>query len=32
VVAPFGLFGTFKRSPKTGLWYTGLHRYHVVGQ
>jgi len=31
VVIPHGLLGTFKRSPKTGLWYMGSHRYHLVG-
>ena len=31
VVIPHGLLGTFKRSPRTGLWYMGSHRYHLVG-
>ncbi len=31
VVRPVGSLGTFRRSSSTGLWYTGRHRNHVVG-
>ena len=31
VVRPVGWLGTFRRSRTTGLWYSGRHRHHVVG-
>jgi hypothetical protein len=31
VVKPIGFIGTYRKSMKTGLWFTGRHRYHVVG-
>ncbi|PPH05306.1 hypothetical protein C5C44_04250 [Rathayibacter sp. AY1F6] len=30
-VKPIGFVGTYRRSFKTGLWFSGRHRYHVVG-
>ena len=31
IVRPVGWIGTFRRSRSTGLWYTGKHRHHLVG-
>jgi hypothetical protein len=31
VVLPIGWMGTFRRSWNTGLWFTGKHRYHSIG-
>lgn len=31
VVRPVGWLGTFRRSRSTGLWYTGSHRHHLIG-
>lgn len=31
VVLPMGWLGTFRRSWTTGLWFSGKHRYHIVG-
>lgn len=30
-VRPIGFLGTYRESRDTGLWFTGPHRYHVVG-
>lgn len=30
-VASVGLMGTYRRSRQTGLWFSGQHRYHTVG-
>jgi len=30
-VRPIGFMGTYRRSWETGLWFSGLHRYHAVG-
>lgn len=30
-VRPIGFVGTYRRSWKTGLWFSGQHRYHAVG-
>ncbi len=30
-VKPIGFLGTFRRSRATGLWFSGRHRYHSVG-
>ena len=31
VATPVGWLGTYRRSPKTGLWYCGRHADHVAG-
>lgn len=31
VIKPIGWIGTYRRSPKTGLWYVGSHRVHLRG-
>jgi hypothetical protein len=31
VVRPAGWLGTFRRSRTTGLWFSGRHRFHLVG-
>jgi len=31
VVRPVGLLGTYRRSRTTGLWFSGRHRHHQVG-
>lgn len=30
-VKPFGFLGSYRRSRLTGLWFTGRHRYHSIG-
>lgn len=30
-VRPFGFLGTYRHSWETGLWFSGKHRYHTVG-
>ncbi|MFD1574263.1 hypothetical protein ACFSEO_08975 [Agromyces cerinus subsp. nitratus] len=30
-VRPIGFLGTYRRSRSTGLWFSGQHRYHSVG-
>lgn len=30
-VKPWGFVGTFRRSRDTGLWFSGRHRHHIVG-
>lgn len=30
-VRPFGFVGTYRRSWETGLWFSGKHRYHTIG-
>ncbi|WP_208545114.1 hypothetical protein [Rathayibacter sp. VKM Ac-2760] len=30
-IKPIGFVGTYRRSMQTGLWFTGRHRYHIVG-
>lgn len=30
-VRPIGFLGTYRRSRVTGLWFSGQHRYHIVG-
>lgn len=30
-VKPIGFMGTYRRSRETGLWFSGQHKYHAVG-
>ncbi|MFG6401241.1 hypothetical protein [Microbacterium sp. P04] len=30
-VKPYGYLGTFRRSAVTGLWFSGRHRSHIIG-
>lgn len=30
-VKPIGFLGTYRRSNQTGLWFSGQHRYHSIG-
>jgi hypothetical protein len=31
VCQPLGWLGTFRRSRRSGLWFTGRHRWHELG-
>lgn len=31
VVRPVGWLGTYRKSSKTGLWFSGRHRFHSIG-
>lgn len=31
ICKPVGWLGTYRRSRKTGIWFSGSHRYHEVG-
>ena len=32
VVKPLGWLGTYRLSRETGLWFSGMHRWHQLGQ
>ncbi len=31
VIQPFGWLGQYRRSRQTGMWFTGRHRWHMLG-